>query len=364
MSIFGTRFTARAFVFAFFLLTGGCAPRTGAAPAVPDDPPQPVFKDPFFLYEFEQPGDMERQSTPDENSTVFTVNGRIKLSIIRRHTSMTFPDFVKDFEGRVLGPQFQQPGVEKFDLGPVHFAGTDTRIYGLKTPAQAPDEMALPGTVQLGFILITQTGNTFIILATEGYSAADEEIIRRDARILARSLRIRDNARLYTDLEAEGLKACKLVMRLRFSALSRDVSSLLKACINLHPYFDGYYTYLAEVERLIGREQESLAVLDKALSVFPRNATLLNNQAWYLLTFEDRKLRDYPRALEISQKAVELTNRRSAALLHTLAQAYLETGNILKAIETLEVCKQLGAQEPETAKAVRELEQRIQRMRI
>jgi len=293
---------------------------------------------------------------------------------------MDFDAFIKDFESRVLTPQFLNSAASIFDVGPVRYGEAKAKIYGVRSlaganpPAAGPsgDSSGGPETgnggpdaavPQLSFILVVQKGNTFLIVACEGFAETETDVYRRTARIIARSLQVQDSARLYSPLEADALKACKLITRLGFGGLRRDVSPLLKVCINMHPYFDGYYSFLAETDRLNGHEAESITDLDKGLSVFPANATLINNQAWYLLTFQDQKLRDYPRALELSKKAVELTGRQSAALLHTLAQAYVETGDITAALKVLDECKALDRQDPATQKAVHELEVRINRMR-
>ncbi len=366
-----------------FLILCACAGQSSEVRALADEPAHPVFRDPFFLFEFEQPGVLERVPTAEENSTLFTVDGKRRISFIRRYTTMKFEDFIKDFESRVLTPQFLHSAAEQFDVGPVRYGEAKAKIYGVRAtpPPAGSDEQSAPGSApgltpapgaggsttsaeaQLSFILIAQKGNTFMIAAGEGFGESELTEYRRMAGILSRSLHVEDTAKLYAPLETDALKACKLVTRLGFGGLRRDLSPLLKICINMHPYFDGYYSFLAETDRLNGHEADSLVDLEKGLSVFPSNPTLINNQAWYLLTFQDQKLRDYPRALELAKRAAELTKRQSSALLHTLAQAYVENGDIPAALKVLEECKALSGQDPATQKAIHELETRINRMR-
>ena len=63
-------------------------------------------------------------------------------------------------------------------------------------------------------------------------------------------------------------------------------------------------------------------------------ATPMNNLAWILSTCADASLRDGKRAVELATHACELTGRKNAWLLDTLAAAFAETGDFKAAVET------------------------------
>lgn len=59
----------------------------------------------------------------------------------------------------------------------------------------------------------------------------------------------------------------------------------------------------------------------------------INDFAWYLLDSDLDELHDPPRALELAERAVALTDRRQNEFLDTLAVAYHRTGDLERAIE-------------------------------
>jgi tetratricopeptide (TPR) repeat protein len=87
------------------------------------------------------------------------------------------------------------------------------------------------------------------------------------------------------------------------------------------------------------------AAYEEALRDEPENANPLNNLAWILSTCADASLRDGKRAVELATHACELTGRKNAWLLDTLAAAFAETGDFKAAVETQrEALKLLGKQ--------------------
>jgi len=66
----------------------------------------------------------------------------------------------------------------------------------------------------------------------------------------------------------------------------------------------------------------------------PDSAPLLNELAWLFATHPDTALRDGRRAVQLSERACALTERKQPMLLATAAAAYAEVGNFPKAIAT------------------------------
>lgn len=94
-------------------------------------------------------------------------------------------------------------------------------------------------------------------------------------------------------------------------------------------------------QRLIGdlmlnkkMEKKALAAYEKAFSLDPVNAEIMNNYAWLLLTSEDLSLRAPGKALTLARSAATLDAK--GYILDTLATAYWANGLVQEAVETEE----------------------------
>jgi tetratricopeptide (TPR) repeat protein len=97
----------------------------------------------------------------------------------------------------------------------------------------------------------------------------------------------------------------------------------------LHAMLDKF-TVLAE-EKLDGAKACPLA---KKLAERGKNdPDLLNDLSWTILDTEGLKNPDLDLALELAQKAVELTHEQSGEILDTLARAHYAKGDLDKAVE-------------------------------
>jgi tetratricopeptide (TPR) repeat protein len=67
----------------------------------------------------------------------------------------------------------------------------------------------------------------------------------------------------------------------------------------------------------------------------PNWVEALNNLAWHLATQPNRDLRNGAEALELSQRAADLTKHQDPEVLDTLAAAYAEVGQYRAAAETV-----------------------------
>ena len=82
-----------------------------------------------------------------------------------------------------------------------------------------------------------------------------------------------------------------------------------------------------------GLHAEAIQVLTKVVEADPSDYTSINNLAWVLATSPTDSLRNGNRAVELAERAGELTRHKMAFVLSTLAAAYAETGNFEKARE-------------------------------
>lgn len=97
----------------------------------------------------------------------------------------------------------------------------------------------------------------------------------------------------------------------------------------------------------IGDHPAAVADLEKALSIDPENAGVLNNLAWLLATSPDDTLRDGKRAIGLASKACELSEWKEAHIISTLAAAHAETGDFDQACSFSEKAVAAGSESEE-----------------
>jgi len=94
----------------------------------------------------------------------------------------------------------------------------------------------------------------------------------------------------------------------------------------------------------LGLHADAVKVLTKIIELAPEDHLSLNNLAWILCTSPIDSVRNGRRAVELAEKAGQLTNYKRAFILSTLAAAYAEAGDFEKAREwsqkSVEVAKQ------------------------
>jgi thiol-disulfide isomerase/thioredoxin len=105
-------------------------------------------------------------------------------------------------------------------------------------------------------------------------------------------------------------------------------------------------------------DQEKAAGLAKQLGELKvKDAQLLNDFSWSILTDESIKQRDLPLATKLAKAAVEATDAKDAAILDTYARALFDSGKITDAVEIQ--TKAVAAAEDATLKS--ELEEALKK---
>jgi tetratricopeptide (TPR) repeat protein len=94
-----------------------------------------------------------------------------------------------------------------------------------------------------------------------------------------------------------------------------------------------------------GRLDEAVAHFQKSLEIRPDQVEIQNNLAWLLATSPQASLRDGNRAVELAQRANQLTDNGNPNLLCTLAAAYAEAGRFPEAVETSQRAVQLAGEQ-------------------
>ncbi len=96
---------------------------------------------------------------------------------------------------------------------------------------------------------------------------------------------------------------------------------------------------------LLGRMDEAIAQFQKALQTEPADPAVQNNLAWLLATCPQASLRNGNKAVELAERANQLSGGENPVMLHTLAAAFAEAGQFSQAVETAQHALHLaGAQ--------------------
>ena len=91
-----------------------------------------------------------------------------------------------------------------------------------------------------------------------------------------------------------------------------------------------------------GSVDEAITHFQKALQINPDYAEAQNNLAWVLATCPQASLRNGNKAVELAQRANQLTGDGNPVVLGTLAAAYAEAGRFPEAVETAQRALQLA----------------------
>jgi tetratricopeptide (TPR) repeat protein len=105
----------------------------------------------------------------------------------------------------------------------------------------------------------------------------------------------------------------------------------------------GSHLALAKALVRTGAEKEAAFYLEKALELEPNSLAALSNLAWLLATSSDSTLRNGAKAIELAERAKQLSQNTDATVLRTLAAAYAENGQVAKALETSEQALRLAS---------------------
>lgn len=89
--------------------------------------------------------------------------------------------------------------------------------------------------------------------------------------------------------------------------------------------------------------REAIAAYRQALKLDPNLVEALNNLAWILASDPNAELRNGAEAVQLAQRACELTGNKEPMLIGTLAAAHAEAGQFSDAVAAAERARQLAS---------------------
>ena len=115
-----------------------------------------------------------------------------------------------------------------------------------------------------------------------------------------------------------------------------------KKALAIEPDYADGYSHLGSAYLLSQRFSEAITQYRKTLSLSPRSLSAHNNLAWLLATCSDESLRNGEEAVTLAEKADRLSGGNNPLILHTLAAAYAQSGQTVRALETARRAEQLA----------------------
>jgi len=119
-----------------------------------------------------------------------------------------------------------------------------------------------------------------------------------------------------------------------------DAVAFYRTVLTLDPNETTAYLGLVKALLPLGETADVIDTLKKAAAVSPDSPAILNNLAWMLATSREADLRDGNLAVQLAERACQLTHRQQTLMVGTLAAAYAEAGRFPDAIATAtEACE-------------------------
>jgi len=113
-----------------------------------------------------------------------------------------------------------------------------------------------------------------------------------------------------------------------------EALSFLDKALSLSPDDTTAVGFAAAALTALGRAGEAVEHYDRALKLKPDWPEALNNFAWLLATHPDPQIRNGSKAVELAERACQMTGNAKAIYLGTLAAAYAEANRFDDAVAT------------------------------
>ena len=133
--------------------------------------------------------------------------------------------------------------------------------------------------------------------------------------------------------------------------LAEESLVCLKKALQIDPNFVSAHLNIANTLLQTGRTEEAFHHLQRAFEIAPHDPEAQKNLAWIMATCPDDQFRNGARAVDLAERANELTKGRNTMIGVTLAAAYAEAGRFDDATRAAEAAWQLARDSGDTALA-------------
>jgi Flp pilus assembly protein TadD len=119
--------------------------------------------------------------------------------------------------------------------------------------------------------------------------------------------------------------------------------------LTIQPDFALAHNNLAVALLRKGHGREAVAQYQTSLELQPDDARTLSDLAWVLATWPEASVRNGVRAMELAQRANQLSGGQDSLSFEALAAAYAEGGRFAEAIVTVQQALQLATAQNDAA---------------
>jgi tetratricopeptide (TPR) repeat protein len=116
-----------------------------------------------------------------------------------------------------------------------------------------------------------------------------------------------------------------------------------REAVGVDPNYAEAHHNLGLALRMKGEREETLQHFEAALRLRADWAAPMNEIAWILATHPEERVRNPGRAVQLAERAAELTARRQPVILDCLAAAYAAAGDFDRAAATAQEATALAA---------------------
>ena len=106
--------------------------------------------------------------------------------------------------------------------------------------------------------------------------------------------------------------------------------------LQINPNHKIALNYLAQVLTQEGRIDEAVVCYKKILQIEPDNDDIMTRLAWFVAVYKNSRYYNPQEAIQLGQRACELTKNNNPVTLHTLAAAYAAAGRYSDAVASAE----------------------------
>lgn len=138
----------------------------------------------------------------------------------------------------------------------------------------------------------------------------------------------------------------------------------IQRALDIKPDFVEGYRLRAWILNRSGKCKEAYADFAKVEEMRPADPWSLQDKAWFLLTCPDESMKDSSKAMELAQKAFDMSDGENGLVFETLAEAYFQHGDPLKAAELQEKAIALQIKKCPDGTCVREMRERLKKYQM
>jgi Flp pilus assembly protein TadD len=150
---------------------------------------------------------------------------------------------------------------------------------------------------------------------------------------------------------------------MRNQDFEKALSSVNKA-LAAKPKFVEALSLRGRILTRMGKCKEAFKDFTAVQKLRPKDAWSLQDKAWFLLTCPSESLQDSSKAMELARTALDLSQGQDGLVQETVAEAYFQNGDPLKAVSHQKKAIQLQIKKCPDGSCVKEMQKRLEKYEL